>query len=163
LNSDGKTFTAYSTKQGFPSNTVFKILEDEKRNLWITTTRGLVSFNPATLSIKVYTKANGLLNDQFNYNSGYKDSSGKMYFGSVRGLIAFNPNQFIENRFNPPVYITGFQVNNREVIAGEKNSPIQQSISLTKKLHCLITALHSALILQLFHTQHLKQQNMLIK
>jgi len=134
LNNDGKTFTAYSTKQGFPSNTVFKILEDEKKNLWITTTRGLVSFNPSTLSIKAYTKANGLLSDQFNYNSGFKDSSGKMYFGSVRGLIAFNPNEFIENKFNPPVYITGFQVNNKEVVAGENNSPIQQSISLTKKI-----------------------------
>src|SRR4029078_4760632 len=74
LNNDGKTFTAYSSKQGFPSNTVFKILEDGKKNLWITTTKGLVSFNPSTLSIKVYTKANGLLNDQFNYNSGFKDS-----------------------------------------------------------------------------------------
>ena len=70
LNKDGKTFTAYSTKQGFPSNTVFKILEDERKNLWITTTRGLVCFNPAKSSIKIYTKANGLLNDQFNYNSG---------------------------------------------------------------------------------------------
>jgi hypothetical protein len=94
----------------------------------------LVSFNPSTLSIKVYTKANGLLNDQFNYNSGFKDSGGKMYFGSVRGLIAFNPNQFIENKYNPSVYITGFQVNNKELVAGETNSPIQRSISFTKKI-----------------------------
>ncbi len=134
LNNDGATFTSYSVKQGFPSNTVFKMLEDEKKNLWITTTKGLVCYNHTTSSIKIYTKANGLLNDQFNYNSAFKDSSGKMYFGSVKGLICFNPDSFIENNFIPPVYITGFQVNNNEIIAGEKNSPLKQSISLTKKI-----------------------------
>ncbi len=134
LNDDGETFTCYSVKQGFPSNTVFKILEDEKKNLWITTTRGLVCYNHAASSIKIYTKANGLLNDQFNYNSAFKDSTGKMYFGSVKGLICFNPDSFIENDFIPPVYITGFQVDNTELIADEKNSPLKQSISLTKKI-----------------------------
>ncbi len=134
MNDDHATFTAYSTKQGFSSNTAFKVLEDEKKNLWVTTTKGLVCFNPATSSIKIYTKANGLLNDQFNYNSGFKDSTGKMYFGSVKGLVCFNPNRFTEDNFIPPVYITGFQVNNKELIAGEKSSALQQSISLTKKI-----------------------------
>ena len=64
----------------------------------------------------------------------YKDSTGKMYFGSVKGLICFNPDSFIENNFIPPVYITGFQVNNTELIAGEKDSPLKQSISFTKKI-----------------------------
>ncbi|MFT4155634.1 ligand-binding sensor domain-containing protein [Parafilimonas sp.] len=134
LNKDGKTFTAYSTGQGFPSNTVFKILEDKKKNLWVTTTRGLVCFNPDKNLMRIYTKANGLLNDQFNYNSGYKDSTGKMYFGSVKGLIAFNPDSFINNNYVPPVYITGFQVNNAELVAGQKHSPLQQSVSLTNKI-----------------------------
>lgn len=134
LNKDGKTFTTYSSGQGFPSNTVFKILEDEKKNLWISTTRGLVRYNPKEASIKVYTKANGLLSDQFNYNSGYKDSSGKMYFGSVKGLISFNPGHFIQNNFIPKVYITGFQVNNKELIAGQKDSLLRQSISFTKEI-----------------------------
>lgn len=134
LNKDGKTFTAYSTGQGFPSNTVFKILEDENHNLWVTTTKGLVRFNPDKNLIRIYTKANGLLTDQFNYNSGYKDAAGKMYFGSVKGLIAFNPDSFVNNNYVPPVYITGFQVNNTELVAGQKNSPLQQSLSLTKKI-----------------------------
>ena len=57
-----------------------------------------------------------------------------MYFGSVKGLIAFNPDSFINNNYIPPVYITGFQVNNTELVAGQKNSPLHQSVSLTKKI-----------------------------
>jgi signal transduction histidine kinase/ligand-binding sensor domain-containing protein len=134
LNNDGKTFISYSTKQGFPSNTVFKMLEDRKKNLWITTTRGLVCFNPSTKAIKIYTKANGLLSDQFNYNSAFKDAAGNMYFGCVKGMISFNPNNFIENNFVPPVYITGIQVNNHELNSSEKKSPLKQAISFTKKI-----------------------------
>ncbi len=45
-----------------------------------------------------------------------------MYFGSVKGLISFNPDEFTQNRFMPPVYITGFQVNNKELGINEQGS-----------------------------------------
>ena len=61
-----------------PSDYVFKILEDGGKNLWISTSRGLVRFDIATEKMLIYTKASGLLNDQFNYNSGYKNKEGKM-------------------------------------------------------------------------------------
>jgi signal transduction histidine kinase len=57
-----------------------------------------------------------------------------MYFGCVKGMISFNPNNFIENNFVPPVYITGIQVNNHELNSSEKKSPLQQAISFTKKI-----------------------------
>ncbi len=127
-------FKRYNSKTGFPSNTVLRILQDDKKKFWITTTRGLVYLDPLTDLIKVYTKANGLLNDQFNYNSGFKDSSGKMYFGSVKGMISFEPNTFSENNFVPPVYITGIQVNNKEPVINEKNSPLKKSIFYTNNI-----------------------------
>jgi signal transduction histidine kinase len=83
----------------------------------------------------VYTKAHGLLTDQFNYSSAYKDGNGRMYFGSVKGLISFNPDSIENSNFKPPVYITGFQVYNNELVIGDKDkSPLQQSITHTQKL-----------------------------
>ena len=41
-------------------------------------------------NVTVYTKANGLLNDQFNFSSAFKDQQGKMYFGSVKGTDQFS-------------------------------------------------------------------------
>ena len=38
-----------------------------------------------------------------------------MYFGSVKGLISFHPGDFEKKDFSPAVYITGFQVNNKEL------------------------------------------------
>jgi ligand-binding sensor domain-containing protein/signal transduction histidine kinase/DNA-binding response OmpR family regulator len=127
-------FTRYTTKNGLPDNLIFRILEDNQSNLWISTSKGLVCFNPEAGTIKTYKQSNGLLSDQFNYNSSYKDSDGMMYFGSVKGLIAFNPAQFQKNIAIPPVYITGFQVNNKELNVDSKNSALQESITYTKQI-----------------------------
>lgn len=129
-----KKFIRYSTKNGFPSNVFYKILEDRTGNLWISTSKGLVCFNPKSGKINTYTKANGLLSDQFNYNSAYQDQDGKMFFGSVNGLISFNPEKFSHNTFVPPVYITGFQVFNEELPINKDDSPLKQSISFTNKI-----------------------------
>tara|TARA_R110002073_G_scaffold297705_1_gene463983 strand:+ start:17572 stop:21492 length:3921 start_codon:yes stop_codon:yes gene_type:complete len=107
-------FKNYTTKDGLPSNVTYSILEDEKHFLWISTSKGLVEFNPVTKNIKVYTKANGLLSDQFNYHSAYKDKDGRMYFGSVDGMISFNPKDFVTNKYKPPIYITDVVINNNE-------------------------------------------------
>jgi ligand-binding sensor domain-containing protein/signal transduction histidine kinase/DNA-binding response OmpR family regulator len=131
---DKKKFTRYSTKNGLPDNLIFRIMEDGKNNLWISTSKGLVCFNPELGSIKTFKQSYGLLSDQFNYNSSYKDTDGMMYFGSVKGLIGFNPSQFIRNTSIPPVYITGFQVNNKELSVDNADSPLKESITYTRHI-----------------------------
>ncbi|WP_407429494.1 two-component regulator propeller domain-containing protein [Arcticibacter sp.] len=129
------TFKRYSTKDGFPSNIMFRILEDKTKKLWISTSRGLTFFDPKLETVKVFTKADGLLTDQFNYNSAYKDTNGRMYFGSVDGMISFDPNNFSRNRFTPPIYITGFQIYDRELTINQENSPLKESITSTNYIH----------------------------
>ncbi len=106
--------TAFTTQNGLPSNFVFKALEDEKNMMWVTTSRGLINFNPENNDVVVYTKNNGLLSDQFNYNSGYKDKNGKMYFGSVKGMIAFNPKDITKQSLVSSIYLTDFQIDNKK-------------------------------------------------
>ena len=130
-------FERYTTLNGMPSNVTYSILEDEKKNLWISTSKGLVCFSPVTKEIKVYTKSDGLLTDQFNYSSAYKDEDGQMYFGSVKGLITFYPDSIKKETFSPPVFLTGFQVYNKELAVDEKGSPLKNSISFTKNLTLL--------------------------
>src|SRR5690606_38873180 len=126
---DRSDFQRYGTTQGFPSNLILALLEDAHGRLWVTTSKGLVRFTPANGDITVFTKANGLLGDQFNYNSAYGAPDGTLYFGSVKGLIRFNPTHLAENTFQPPVYITGMQVYDRELAINQKGSPLTQSIT----------------------------------
>ncbi|RYG05280.1 MAG: hybrid sensor histidine kinase/response regulator, partial [Chitinophagaceae bacterium] len=127
-------FENFTVKDGLPSNFLFKILEDSRQQLWISSTRGLIRFDPANGALNTFTTANGLLNDQFNWNSAYKDPEGRMYFGSVKGMISFVPEKLSVNSILPPVYITGLQINNHEVPVGATGSPLQKSILYTDKV-----------------------------
>ncbi|MEO6637833.1 MAG: ATP-binding protein, partial [Ginsengibacter sp.] len=133
LSSDRKNFTRYTVKDGLPSNFLFKVLEDDNKNLWASTSRGLVSFKPGFQNITVYTRDNGLLTDQFNYHSGYKDENGRLYFGSVKGMISFMPDDFLQRSFTPPVYVTGFQVFNQELAVND-SSRLKTSIAYADKI-----------------------------
>jgi signal transduction histidine kinase/ligand-binding sensor domain-containing protein len=134
LHPNRTTITRYTTRNGLPSNFILKTIEDNQHLLWMTSSRGLVKFNPKTARFTVYTTANGLLNDQFNYHSGYKDANGILYFGSVKGMISFNPGNFTESSFVPPVYITGFQVHNRELDVNKDSTYLKKSIIYTDNI-----------------------------
>jgi signal transduction histidine kinase/CheY-like chemotaxis protein/AraC-like DNA-binding protein/streptogramin lyase len=88
-----RTVKHYTTIQGLPGNMAFRILPDEFGNMWITTTSGLACLNPYTDYITVYTQGHGLIMNQFNYNSGCKDAQGRIYFGTLRGMISFDPKE----------------------------------------------------------------------
>lgn len=119
---------------GLPSNVIYRIEEDEKGLFWVSTNKGLVHFNPKNSSFKVYTVANGLLSNQFNYQSSYKDKNGRIYFGCINGFISFAPSSFIDNDFLPSVLITDFMLFNKKVVVGEKGSPLKQSITLSNHI-----------------------------
>lgn len=136
LNPSTQTFKRYTTKHGFPSNLILAVLEDDRQYLWITTSKGLVRFHPESEDIRVFTKSNGLLSDQFNYNSVLKDANGNFYFGSVKGLIKFNPKSYQERNYQPPVYITGIQIHNQDLeVKSTNNTILDRSITLTDHIY----------------------------
>ncbi|HMR84127.1 MAG TPA: two-component regulator propeller domain-containing protein, partial [Niabella sp.] len=142
VNIQTKKIKTYSTENGLPGNMVYSVIEDNDKYLWITTSKGLVRMNPQTGATNVFTQANGLLSNQFNYSSAFKDSSGRIYFGSVKGMILFDPGRLTTRNIIPPVYITNMQINNVDV-AISKNGPLKESILHTK--HITLNHLQSSL------------------
>ena len=134
LNKGTKQFSNFTTSNGLPSNFTFKVLEDNQKSLWVSTSRGLVEMKNNAQRVKVYTKNNGLLNDQFNYNSGYKDAAGTMYFGSVRGMITFQPENLSYTSVIPSLLITGIQIQDKEVEISKDSSLLKESISYTNEI-----------------------------
>lgn len=131
---DTETFTRYGLKDGLPNDVVYQIVEDDDRFLWLTTNNGLVRFDPKTMGMKVFSTANGLPTNQFNYRSGFKDEAGNIYLGSINGFVAFDPRTFAENRQVPAVAITDFLLFNKEVSVGETDSPLKSSITFSDKV-----------------------------
>ena len=127
-------FISYDSKDGLPNDVVYQIAEDKDGLFWLTTNNGLVSFDPSARKVKkVYTTANGLLGDQFNYRSSFVSEEGTIYLGSIDGFIAFKPEEFAENNYLPPVVVTDFMLFNKEVPTGN-GSPLEKSITFADKI-----------------------------
>ena len=45
---------------GFPTNSMHGIVEDDNGNLWISTTKGISKFNPETNHVKNYDASYGI-------------------------------------------------------------------------------------------------------
>jgi len=127
-------FSLFTDKAGLSTEFIKGITEDEQGNLWIATSNGLTRFNPETGVFKKYNTGDGLQGLEFEANAYLKSKDGEMYFGGINGFNSFYPNNIKTNKFIPPVYITGFQLFNKKVNAGEENSPLQNDVSATETI-----------------------------
>lgn len=133
-NAKKDAFEQYAVKALAPNSATFCVLEDNSNKLWISTSHGLVWFDPATGESHAYTTANGLIDNNFNYKSALLSQDGRMYMGCLKGLIAFRPEQFQDIKVTPKFVATELYINNTAVRQYGDASPLQKSILLTDKL-----------------------------
>lgn len=133
-NAQTDDFTTFSLNSGFPDDVAYKILEDETGNLWFGTNQGLLRFNPESGAFRVFTIKDGLLGNQFNYQSAIKGKDGKFYFGGINGLVAFNPNVPEEISRPSDIYISRFSIYNEEITLHTPDSPLKTSIIETDEI-----------------------------
>ena len=119
-----------------PSKIVFAVLEDKHKNIWITTSKGLIRYNQVTNNTRLFNIESGLPSIQFNYNSSYDDGAGKFYFGTINGMIRFEPEKLNQIKYNSntPIYITRLTVNNKEINQNEADSVLKKSILFTDEI-----------------------------
>jgi len=95
-----------------PSKIVYKIIPDNN-SLWITTSNGLLNYQPTTKKMKLYDSYDGLYSNQFSPNTGIRMNDGTILLGGIEGLNAFKPSDMIQNTLPPKVIFTDFQVFNK--------------------------------------------------
>ncbi|GAB3427217.1 two-component regulator propeller domain-containing protein [Niabella aquatica] len=126
-------FINYTIDDGLPDNQVYRVEEDKNHHLWISSAKGLIRLHPQSGKMTIYKATDGLPTEQFNYNSSYRDNDGRLFFGTIRGMVSFKPSAFIKNNDVPPVYITNLLVNNKEPIISASGL-LKQSVLYTQNL-----------------------------
>ena len=128
-------FILYTHVAGLANEYIKGILEDNDGNLWISTSNGITKFNPDTYAFKKFNIGDGLQGLEFEVGSCMKAKNGELFFGGVNGFNVFFPENIRSNPNVPPVYLTDFQILNKSVVVGGKNSPLKEDISLTREIH----------------------------
>lgn len=124
----------FSINEGLPNNVIYQLQEDANGYIWGSTNKGLFRLELPMGKVKTYTHADGLLGDQFNYKSGFISQSGKIYFGGVKGFIAFEADELKSSLMPPNVIFNSFQVNNVEVPVGGENPLLDCSITYAQSI-----------------------------
>lgn len=129
-----QTVKVFNTENGLPSNIIYALMPDSLNNMWLSTSKGLVKIEASKDNIHIYNKADGIVSNQFNYQSAYQDDKGLMYFGSVKGLIRFDPYQSISNNYTPPLYFTDLHIFDQVASIGSIHSPLDKSLLFTRSI-----------------------------
>lgn len=120
FNRKSGSYQRFTTTDGLPSNTVLRMLEDAKGNLWLSTYNGLCRFTPDTKSFRAYGPSDGLQSNQFSFNAALALRSGEFLFGGIKGFNVFHPDSLTDAAVKPPVFLTGIKVANEPIEAAEK-------------------------------------------
>jgi len=130
-------FISYSEDEGLPNNVIKGILEDDHKNLWLSTNQGLSRFDYMAEKFTNYDTDDGLQNSEFQELAAVKRSSGEMLFGGINGFNAFYPQRIKQNNSEAETVLTNFTIFNEAVEIGDKINGrvlLKKDISLTESI-----------------------------
>jgi hypothetical protein len=110
-------FNRITTKDGLPNGSIYGILEDKDKKLWLSTNLGLVNYvgNNKKLQPNSYRSQDGLSSDEFNTGAYFSDSDGKLFFGSINGVTKVSPTNVAPKTVTRPLVFTKLSIGEREV------------------------------------------------
>lgn len=85
-NRSNNSMEIYGKDNELKQRDIYSIQEDLSGLLWMSTDNGIYCFNPDNKSFTHYLVADNLISNQFNACSGYRDTDGTIYFGSINGV-----------------------------------------------------------------------------
>ncbi len=85
--------------------------------------------NPFTLETMNFYKDDGLFSDEFNRGSAYKNDINGLFFGSIKGVNIFNPDELKINRQIPHVVLSNFKLFYDDVLEYSPGSVLKKHIS----------------------------------
>ena len=130
----GKGFKVFTVNNGLGSNSLRGMVEDAKGDMWFSTNGGISKMDGKTLKFVNFEEADGLQGKEFMTNAVAKNSQNWLFFGGVNGLNYMKSDSLRMRLDVPPVYFTKLKIFNKEVEAGEDNSPLRVDILSTKHL-----------------------------
>jgi len=124
LRFENSSFTRITTQQGLPDNSITQLLDDDDGNLWAGTYAGL--FRAAKKDLKklaagavdeiafsLHGRYDGLPAQAYSgwfQPSCWRGHDGRLWFTTVKGIVAVNPRDLAVNRRPPPVVIEEMRV-----------------------------------------------------
>ncbi|MDH6534164.1 hybrid sensor histidine kinase/response regulator [Parabacteroides sp. 52] len=116
---------SYTTAEGLPDDNIYSIICGEDQKLWLSTGKGISSFNPQKKEFVNYTDRNEIQVYEFTMKGGIRLPNNRIYFSGNEGIISFLPDYIRKNDFFPPVVLTALTVNNQDIQVKDTSNILQ--------------------------------------
>lgn len=122
-------FYNYNEEDGLPGTNILAITEDNNKDLWLSSSYGLIQFHRDSLiegsgkifpDFRVYDNNDGLQGKLFNQNALYKTGRGEILAGGLNGFNLFLPDDFNFNQNKPEIVFTSFDLFNQTLKPNEE-------------------------------------------
>lgn len=131
-----------SAAHGLPDNAVSRILDDGLGRVWVSTNRGLAVLGRSeleavadgraqTLAPVVIGPERGLAEANFGSPAGFADAGGRLWFGTIEGIVTLDAAAFPFNQALPVVRIESVGADGRQL-------PLAETVhvpALTERVH----------------------------
>lgn len=131
---DNMRFFIYDQEYGLPDNSILSIEKDNSGNLWLGTNNGLSKFDPRNNKAINYYKHDGLPSSQFMLSASSSHQN-NLFFGTIGGLLHFNPEKLISYEEELKLVFTDLKVLHHSVNpTNSGNIQMTQSINKAEKI-----------------------------
>ncbi len=97
-------FDRFGRSEGL-SSAVYSALPGDNGEVWASSSRGLFRFDPREISARRYDQRTGLKSTEFMPGARLRNASGRLLFGSNKGMVSFFPIELTRNTRPPQVHV----------------------------------------------------------
>lgn len=121
----------FNKTDGLPNDVVYSLLPDNLGKIWMSTNKGICSFNTKTYEVVSYTEEDGLMSNEFNLGAYFKSITGELYFGGIYGYNYFLPQDLVREQRIVDVNFSRFKLTEDWLKPNEEGSPLLKPIYQT--------------------------------
>lgn len=108
-------FVAFEKNSKLPNETIYGIMEDGANNLWFSSNSGIICYQRAIKEFIRFSSDQGLQSNEFNTGAYLKSKNGRMFFGGIKGVSYFMPEDLLAVPSSSQLFITNVWVNQRKL------------------------------------------------
>ena len=123
------SFRTITKADGLKDDAIKGILQDKDNYLWLSTSKGIIRFDPKSGETIDYNISDGLQGNQFNASSCFQTSEGELVFGGSNGFNIFSIKEARKLDDQPDVFISSLKIFNQPVFAGDAFGVLNKDIS----------------------------------
>ncbi|MCU4165300.1 sensor histidine kinase [Carboxylicivirga caseinilyticus] len=113
-------WSTFDTSNGLSSDNIYSIIADDKGDIWAGAQNGvdklLINSEGEVKDIEYFDRHDGFVGIENNSAANFKDKDGNLWFGTVKGVMRYNPSERRINYLPPPVYIRNIELSYKKPV-----------------------------------------------